>query len=250
MGFTSLPNRSHFGIWNRGGCTRRLLSLGASIASLMLMAPAQGGPVYGQGTWENTLQARDLDGNGATDAFYDTSLNITWLRNASPAGNTTWSAAKSYANNLNFGGYSDWRLPTLSPVNGSNFTYTPVTNNGSTDGGTAKTGIGWGTASELGHLYYVSLANKGICTPNDASPGYNGCVQQPGYGPVNTGNFQNYPSFSSWTGLEVAGYEGSVAWAFGISNGYQGGQTENTLLPAMMVRNGDVAPPTCTAPQP
>ena len=231
-----------------GGC-RRVLSAFVAVACLLSGASAQASPVLGQGTWQNTLLPRDLDRNGETDAFYDTALNITWLRNASITGNTTWGAAKGYAENLSFGGYTDWRLPTLTPVNGSNFTYGPVTNNGTNDGGTAKTGIGWGRASELGHLYYVSLANKGVCVPNDASPAYNGCAQQPGYGPVNTGNFQNYPTFSSWTGLELAGFEGSVSWAFGISNGYQGGQNQNTLLPAMAVRNGDVAPPTCIPPQ-
>jgi hypothetical protein len=38
--------------------------------------------VPGQGTWQTTLQARDLDGDGQIDAFYDTVLNITWLRDA------------------------------------------------------------------------------------------------------------------------------------------------------------------------
>jgi hypothetical protein len=32
------------------------------------------------------LQDRDLDHNGVTDAYYDTDLNITWLRNANVNG--------------------------------------------------------------------------------------------------------------------------------------------------------------------
>lgn len=39
--------------------------------------------ISGQGTWETTLQGRDLDGNLNTfKAYYDTVLNITWLADA------------------------------------------------------------------------------------------------------------------------------------------------------------------------
>jgi hypothetical protein len=44
---------------------------------MLMVTPAQAG-----------LQARDLDGNGITDAFYDTTLNITWLRDAHVNGRT------------------------------------------------------------------------------------------------------------------------------------------------------------------
>ena len=49
--------------------------LAAAAAPLITATPAQA-----------TLQARDLDGNGVTDAFYDTTLNITWLRDANVNG--------------------------------------------------------------------------------------------------------------------------------------------------------------------
>jgi hypothetical protein len=42
-------------------------------------AAALAGPVAGQGTWETTLHARDVDGNGSTDAFYDSALDVTWM---------------------------------------------------------------------------------------------------------------------------------------------------------------------------
>jgi hypothetical protein len=43
--------------------------------------------ISGQGTWESTLQGRDLDGNLTTfEAYYDTALNITWLADANYAG--------------------------------------------------------------------------------------------------------------------------------------------------------------------
>jgi hypothetical protein len=62
--------------------------------------------VPGQGTWETTLLPRDLDGNLANgpEAFYDTVLNITWLRNAKVNGLMTWTSANTWANTLVVGG--------------------------------------------------------------------------------------------------------------------------------------------------
>lgn len=38
------------------------------------------------GTWQTTLQGRDLDGNATTfEAYYDTVLDITWLADANYA---------------------------------------------------------------------------------------------------------------------------------------------------------------------
>jgi hypothetical protein len=54
--------------------------------------PADAGPVPGQGTWQTTLHARDLDGNGTADADYDSSLNVTWLRDWSLARRRHWRA--------------------------------------------------------------------------------------------------------------------------------------------------------------
>jgi hypothetical protein len=52
-------------------------------------------------------------GNGL---IYDTVQNITWMQNASYTGSTSlnWSAAKTWAENLVYEGYSDWRLPTTT----------------------------------------------------------------------------------------------------------------------------------------
>jgi hypothetical protein len=71
-----------------------------------------------QGTWDTTLQARDLNGDGVADAYYDTLQNITWLDNfddgtmsdraqellTSPLGPRL---EKSY-----FWGINDWIAPT------------------------------------------------------------------------------------------------------------------------------------------
>ena len=54
-------------------CTTAVMSV--LLASFADFATAAAVP--GQGTWEATLQARDLDGDTITDAFNDTALNIT-----------------------------------------------------------------------------------------------------------------------------------------------------------------------------
>jgi hypothetical protein len=81
--------------------------------------------------------------------IYDTDLNITWLQDASYVkrssyyadNHLTWFEAMSWANELEYGGYADWRLPTIDPSGGA---------------GTAS--YGW-THGEYAHLYYVELGN-------------------------------------------------------------------------------------------
>lgn len=99
--------------------------LAAAAATLIMATPAQA-----------TLQARDLSGDAVTDAFYDTDLNITWLRNAHVNGAMTWTAAVAWANGYSIGSYSDWRLPTSNNCSGFNC-----------------------TGSEMGHLWYTELGN-------------------------------------------------------------------------------------------
>src|SRR3972149_4947029 len=81
---------------------------------------AHAASVSGQGTWQTTLQARDLDGNLSTaEAYYDTSLNITWLANANYAGDAmNWASANAWAASLNFNGITGWRLPTVTDTDG------------------------------------------------------------------------------------------------------------------------------------
>jgi hypothetical protein len=78
-------------------------------------------------------------GNGL---IYDDSLNITWLQNANYAGITmTWDEASTWAGELAFQGYEDWRLPVFDCVD-----------NTCTDG-------------EMGHLFDIdgiSSASPGI----------------------------------------------------------------------------------------
>jgi hypothetical protein len=105
------------------------------------LGTAQAASVGGQGTWETTLQGRDLDGNASNyEAYYDKALNITWLANANAGagssydngssntdGLMTWQNAVNWAAGLSYtvGStvYDDWRLPFVTDTGtaGCNF---------------------------------------------------------------------------------------------------------------------------------
>jgi hypothetical protein len=179
-----------------------------------------GACIAGQGTWETSLQARDWLGNGVgVDAYYDPFLNITWLADAG-AFFPTFGAANEWAGGLNLFGGTSWRLPTLTPVNDTSTFNTASSNNGSTDVGTAKTGVGWGEDSETGYMFYVHLGNKGYFVPNDENP--DSTVLQSGWGLSNTGPFSNLTNDFYWTNL-VFGPLGRSAFHFdlGIQSGAQ-----------------------------
>ena len=54
-------------------------------------------------------------GNGL---IYDDVLDITWLQNALPGGNKNWDKAVEWAANLEYQGFDDWRLPSMSVSSG------------------------------------------------------------------------------------------------------------------------------------
>ena len=95
-------------------------------ASMLVAGPAQA-----------ALQDRDLNGDTVVDAFYDTDLDITWLRDAGLFTGGYWADANTWANTLVVGGVSGWRLPMSDTCYQYNC-----------------------TGSEMGHLWYVELGNS------------------------------------------------------------------------------------------
>ena len=80
-------------------------------AAVMVAVPAQA-----------TLVGRDINGLAVAGSsagavfLYDTTLNITWLRNANVNGLMNWGQANTWAAGYSLGSYSGWRLPTaVSP---------------------------------------------------------------------------------------------------------------------------------------
>ena len=220
-------------------CTFTLLS--------SISLTVQAAPVSGQGTWESTLQGRDLDGNAATfEAYYDTTLDITWLADANINGIDNWQNQKDWAASLALGGFTDWRLPTNTPLNGSTYN-TVFSNNGTTDNATATTTTdgtdgGWrdgagDPVSEMGHMYYVTLGNLGVCIPNGGGS-TTSCNTQSGFGLSNTADFLNVQSSNYWSGSAL---DSSGAWLFFTLNGRQDIRNKNSNLFAWAVRSGDVS---------
>lgn len=210
-----------------------------------------------------SAQAALIDRGGGM--IYDTVLDITWLADANYArtsgydadGRMTVAAANIWAANLVYGGFDDWRLPTLRPV-GPTFNY-DFSTNATTDVGYAKTTTdgsdgGWRDASgapvsELGHMYYVNLANKAFCTPNDVDPGSCDVMQpgviQPGWGlfddpadPNDESLFANLQSDLYWIGTPTV--PATLGWFFAIYDGTQARSWYDDGYFAWAVRDGDV----------
>ena len=206
-------------------------------------------------TLSGAAQAALIDRGGGL--IYDDVLDITWLKDANYAqtsghdadGRMNWTAANAWAQNLVYGGYDDWRLPTLTPV-GASFNNN-FSNNGSTDIGYGNTS----THSELAYMYYVNLANLGYCTPNGGGSSTS-CDVQSGYGLVDgpalndESLFTNLQSYFYWSGLEYAS-EPYLAWYFNTSGGAQSANGKRVESYAWAVRPGDVAAaPSGNVPEP
>lgn len=136
------------------------------------------GALLAAGTAQAALQDRDLDGDTLVDAFYDTDLDITWLRDADVNGLMNWNTAVAWADGFSFAGYDDWRLPTT---------------------GVACAGFNC-SSSEMGHLWYVELGNPA------------------GGPMSNSGSFQGLQAAQYWSGTEwavVPGYAWNFAMSTG-----------------------------------
>jgi hypothetical protein len=235
------------------------ISVGRSLAAMGLSsllaawAPvAQAAAVSGQGTWETTLQGRDLDGNlgNGFEAFYDTTQNLTWLADANMAATSGASAtgllsgaspmdgapnsavtARSFASSADLYGISDWTLPDLSLGLQSAYetcstpytcTYTPSGINPVLPG-----------SSQLQHLMEVTLGNRSSI---------NG-----GYAIENTGPFKNLQSGLYWSSEFRFGYQYSATggfdgWTYDTALGVHAQQNLGLKKGhAWLVRAGDVA---------
>jgi MYXO-CTERM domain-containing protein len=159
-------------------------------AILALTAPVQA-----------NLVARYLDANIGVDAYYDTDLNITWLRDANARGNGVMNrdraTSMSWAATYTLGGVTGWRLP-VAPV---------------CDGNVNCAG------SEWGHLWYSELGNMAY-DPNNPS----------------TTGFQNKGDFVNWQ-LNIAG--NAIYWSSSTGT-YQGNTFYSVFLPFSGRQDGSV----------
>jgi hypothetical protein len=89
-------------------------ALAFALALSGMASGAFAAPISGQGTWETTLQARDINGDTVIDAYWDSALNLTWLANWNANGLMDWDAAVAWAGSLDVHGVTGWRLPTVT----------------------------------------------------------------------------------------------------------------------------------------
>jgi hypothetical protein len=215
-------------------------------------------------------QASLIDRGGGL--LFDDVLNVTWLQDANYAktsgydadGLMTWSAAKTWADNLVYGGYSDWRLASNSGVGGESWDYN-FSWTGTTDLGFNITS----PKSELSYMYYVNLGLKGILGTNAnyqsdfgvfGNGTFNG-TDQNSFGQKDVGLVDNLQGYIYWSGTEFAPDPTHRAWAFRTALGDQDvydsngtfdifGQPVRFELSAWAVRPGDVAVAVQAVPEP
>lgn len=206
----------------------RALFVVASCASTLAHAAA----VSGQGTWETTLQGRDLDGNLASfEAYYDTALDITWLANANAGagsaydnltnpvdGHMTWANANAWAASLNFNGITGWRLPNTVDVGSNGCTYTNYYQG-------VDCGFHISVHSEMSHMFYVTLGNKALVSATNV-------YQPPGWGLTNTAYFNNLLASYYWSATQNV--NPAYAWQFRFDYGVQDARDGYIPAPAPM----------------
>jgi hypothetical protein len=215
---------------------RKLIVTLSLYAAIAIPNIASAVSISGQGDWESTLQGRDLDGNLSTfEAYYDTSLNITWLANAD-TGMPTWDSANTWAANLNPYGsnISGWRLPTTVDVGNNGCSYTNVYQG-------VDCGYNITTPSEMSHLFYTTLGDKAYYNTSG--------VVQAGYGLTNTGPFSNVQSDYYWSATEYAPST-SDAWYFYANYGNQYHYSKANGMYAWAVHSGDVGVAVSSVPVP
>ena len=173
--------------------------------------------------------------------IYDTTRNITWLADMNYAqtsghtgvgvnanGRMTWDAAVAWANGLVYGGYDNWRLPTLNPSD------TSCSGNFNPGGGFPLQYRGFNcTGGELSGLFVTDLGNKaGESVLNQAGD----TAEQI----ANLALFSNVQSLVYWSGTEYAPNP-NLAWLFSTFFGSQNDVGKSSPLYAVAVRPGDVA---------
>ncbi len=183
---------------------------------------------------------------------YDDVLDITWLQDANYAktsghdadGKMTWSQAVAWAGNLSYGGYNDWRLPTVAPINGTTFNYN-YSWAGNTDSGHNISAIGTpyagATGSEMSYMFYQNLSNQGYYKPDGVVSGCyvsstNTCLD-------NIGPFLNLQADLYWSDTVHKIYPNQNAWTFSMEVGSQIDNNQSFEFYAWAVRDGDITAP-------
>lgn len=197
-------------------------------------------------------QAAFIDRGGGM--IYDTTRNITWLADMNYAftsgyaaanlggsgtdaiyadGRMGWGAANTWANGLVYGGFDDWRMPTVNPHD------TTCSYSYPTGGSLEYYGYNC-TDGELSNLFVVGFGGG----PGESFPSQTADTPEQ---IANLSLFSNAQSLGYWSGTEV-GWNPIQAWTFDA--GFQGQfvkASELFPLHVLAVRAGDVPEPQALA---
>jgi len=190
--------------------------------------------------------------------IYDDVLKITWLQDANYArtsgydadGKMTYAEATAWASNLKFGGYNDWRLPTINSdisfCNSSNWSYA-----GGDCGFNVRTVEGGKVISEMAHMYYNNMRLNAYLDPSGAGiyptsnwgifgNGTSNGVDLTTYGEKDLALFTNVQAYMY--GLGKTNVSGNHQFVFFMLYGEQNVSSSDSEVFAWAVRDGDVAP--------
>lgn len=196
---------------------------------------------------------------------YDDVLKITWLKDANYANTSDYvnppdsfpfpgrhvaesnglmhqDEALNWAAGLNYGGYTDWRLPTMvyPPPDGSGgckFAYI-----GTDCGYNVRIISGSTVHSELAYMYYVNLGNKASFDAAGNPQSGAGLVDDP-LNPNDESLFSNLQSDAYWTGVYDPTTGAIWGWWFSTADGLQALTGHGGPAYAWAVRDGDVPEP-------
>jgi hypothetical protein len=198
-------------------------------------------------TMAGAAQAALIDRGGGM--IYDTTRNLTWLADMNYArtsghtgtgvnanGTMTWDAAMAWASNLVYGGFDDWRLPTLNPAD--------TTCNNTFDPGGGFPIQRWGAGCTGGELSGLFVTDLGIKANQSVLNQVGDTAEQI----ANLALFSNVQSTTFyWSGTEYAPAP-NLAWGFNTAYGDQyNGLFKGFPFYAVAVRPGDV---TASVPEP
>ena len=182
--------------------------------------------------------------------LYDDVLNVTWLQDANYAktsgydldGLMMWNDATSWAATLVYGGYTDWRLPRILPINGT--IYIPIE---SFDGRYDEGFNIISTNSELSYMYHINLGLKSRLSLTGVHQPDCGVLRECDRGgEADVGLVKNMQSFIYWSeNTWTSQLSGDFVWGLRTYDGLQSYFSFGPNHPqpgyAWAVRDGDVA---------
>jgi hypothetical protein len=173
--------------------------------------------------------------------IYDTVQDITWLADLNPSktqydntggaqgyadGQMEWLQANIWANGLVYGGYTDWRLPSVVQPDAS------CSNQFDPGDGTGVRSSGSGcVGSEMGHLFYNDLGGNAGESLLDATGDSATEI-------ANLALFSNPQDGLYWSSTNYAP-NSNFAWAFFTTDGSQNAWNKGFQFIALAVRRGD-----------